>query len=68
MDEPEKCTSAKTATDERQQGRNEDGGSNWDAATEVPAGTHRVVKLVSLLGDEGFVRSFVRDERSRIPW
>jgi hypothetical protein len=69
VDEPEKCTSTKTAADEGQKRGNEDGGPNWDAATEVSAGAHRVIqKLVSLLGArEGFVRNLVWDKRSPIP-
>jgi len=40
--EPEKCTSAKTATDEGQQRGEEHGGPNRDAATEVSTGAHVV--------------------------
>ena len=42
MHEPEKCTGAKTATDEGQQRGEEDGCPDGDAATEVSAGAHVV--------------------------
>jgi len=43
VDEPEKCTSGETATKEGQEGGDENGGPNGNAATEVPAGAHVVV-------------------------
>jgi hypothetical protein len=49
--EPEKCTSAKTTTDEGQQRGEENGCPDWDAATEVSAGAHVVENL-----DEGEMR------------
>jgi len=49
VDEPEKCTSTETAADEGQKRGNEDGGPNWDAATEVSAGAHRVILAKSWL-------------------
>jgi hypothetical protein len=51
VDEPEKCASTETATDEGQQRGEENGGPDGDAATEVSATAH-VVKnsLVSWRG------------------
>ena len=43
VDEPEKCTSGETATKEGQEGGDENGGPDGNAATEVSAGAHVVV-------------------------
>ena len=43
VDEPEKCTSSKTAGKEGQEGEDENGGPNRNTATEVSAVAHRVV-------------------------
>ena len=46
MDKPEKCTSGKSATSEGQEGGDENGGPNRDAATEVSAIAHCVLVVV----------------------
>jgi len=43
VDEPEKRTGGETATDEGQERAEENGGPDWNAATEVSAAGHRVV-------------------------
>lgn len=43
MNEPEKCTSTKSTTDEGQQGGDKNSGPDRDTATEVSASTHSVL-------------------------
>jgi len=49
VDEPEECTSAKSATDERQERGDENGSPNGNAATEVSTSAHRVLVRNSLV-------------------
>lgn len=49
MDEPEKSTSGNTATNEGQEGGDEDGGPDGNTATEVPTVAHHVVVKNSLV-------------------
>lgn len=49
MNEPEKCTSSKTASKEGQEGEDENGGPDGNTATEVLAVAHRVVVENSLV-------------------
>ena len=49
VDEPEECTSPKSTTDEGQQRGNKDGGPDWNAATEMSAGSHCFVLVKNSL-------------------
>lgn len=45
VDEPEKCTRSNTASDEGEERGDENGGPDWNAATEVSAAAHRVDEI-----------------------
>ena len=49
VNEPEECTSSKTASKEGQEGGNENGGPNGNTATEISAVAHRVIVENSLV-------------------
>jgi len=57
VNEPEKCTSGESAPKEGQEGGDENGEPNGNAATEVSAVAHRVVVVEELV-------SLARGERS----